>query len=126
MNAPRSDAFVFFGASGDLAFKKIFPALLAMTRRGELEIPVIGVARSGWTLEQFRARALDSIEHHGVVDRAAFDQLAAKLRYVDADYREPDTYTTIRAALGAARNPLYYLAIPPNMFAPFPAPFVWQ
>ena len=116
MNAPRSDAFVFFGASGDLAYKKIFPALLAMTRRGELEMPVIGVARSGWTLEQFRARALASIKQHGVVDRAAFDQLAAKLRYVDADYREPDTYTTIRAALGAARNPLYYLAIPPNMF----------
>lgn len=116
MNATRSDAFVFFGASGDLAYKKIFPALLAMTKRRELEMPVIGVARSGWTLEQFRARALESIEHHGVVDRAAFDQLAAKLRYVDADYREPDTYTTIRTALGAARNPLYYLAIPPNMF----------
>jgi glucose-6-phosphate 1-dehydrogenase len=113
---PHSDAFVFLGASGDLAYKKIFPALLAMTKRGELDMPVIGVARSGWTLEQFRARALDSLEHKGDVDRAAFEKFAARLAYVDGDYREATTYTAIRAGLGGAASPLFYLAIPPNMF----------
>ena len=116
MTPARSDAFVFLGASGDLAHKKIFPALLAMTKRGELDMPVIGVARSGWTLEQFRARAQDSIEHHGTVDRAAFAKFIARLAYVDGDYREPATYTAIRTALGSAKNPLFYLAIPPAMF----------
>jgi glucose-6-phosphate 1-dehydrogenase len=118
MTSNRSDAFVFFGASGDLAYKKIFPALLALTKRGELEMPVIGVARSGWTAEQLRARALASIEAHGTVDDAAFAKLAARLMSVDGDYREPATYTAIRAALGNASSPLYYLAIPPAMFAP--------
>jgi glucose-6-phosphate 1-dehydrogenase len=116
VNALHSDAFVFFGASGDLAYKKIFPALLAMTKRGQLEMPVIGVARSGWTLEQFRARARDSIEHHGAFDHDAFEKFAARLGYVDGDYREPATYTAIRTALGKAASPLFYLAIPPNMF----------
>ena len=116
MSAPRSDAFVFFGASGDLAFKKIFPALLAMTKRGELAMPVIGVARSGWNLEQFRARALESIEHHGSMDQDAFERFSARLSYVDGDYREAATFAAIRAALGNAANPLFYLAIPPNMF----------
>jgi glucose-6-phosphate 1-dehydrogenase len=116
VSGPRSDAFVFLGASGDLAYKKIFPALLAMTKRGELDVPVIGVARSGWTLEQFRARALESIEHHGPVDREAFAKFVSHLAYVDGDYREPATYTAIRAALGAAARPLFYLAIPPAMF----------
>jgi glucose-6-phosphate 1-dehydrogenase len=116
VNARRSDAFVFFGASGDLAYKKIFPALLAMTKRGQLEMPVIGMARSGWTLEQFRARARDSVEHHGTFDRDAFEKFVARLAYVDGDYREPATYTAIRTALGTATSPLFYLAIPPNMF----------
>ena len=116
MSAQRSDAFVFFGASGDLAYKKIFPALLAMTKRGQLEMPVIGVARSGWTLEQFRARARESIEHHATFDGDAFEKFSAKLAYVDGDYREPATYTAIRTALGQAASPLFYLAIPPNMF----------
>ncbi|HVT40075.1 MAG TPA: glucose-6-phosphate dehydrogenase [Gemmatimonadaceae bacterium] len=116
MNAQRSDAFVFFGASGDLAYKKIFPALLAMTGRGQLEMPIIGVARSGWTLEQFRARARESIEHHGPFDHEAFEKFAVRLAYVDGDYREPTTFTAIRTALGQAASPLFYLAIPPNMF----------
>jgi glucose-6-phosphate 1-dehydrogenase len=116
VTAPRSDAFVFFGSSGDLAFKKIFPALMALTKRGELDMPVIGVARSGWTLEQFRARARSSVEAHGPVDEPTFAKLSARLAYVDSDYREAATYTLIRSALGAAANPLFYLAIPPAVF----------
>jgi glucose-6-phosphate 1-dehydrogenase len=114
--AERSDALVFFGASGDLAHKKIYPALQALARRGQLEVPVIGVARSGWTLEQLRARALDSIEKHGVLDRAAFDKLAQRLRYVDGDYAKDATYAAIREQLGGARRPAHYLAIPPSVF----------
>jgi len=113
---PESDALVFFGAAGDLAYKKIFPALLALTRRGQLEMPVIGVARSGWNVDQLRAHAQESVEHHGDVDRAALAKLLARLDSVDGDYRKPSTYTAIRAALGSARQPLYYLAIPPDMF----------
>lgn len=116
MIPPRSDAFVFFGATGDLAYKKIFPALLAMTKRGMLEMPVIGVAKSGWTVEQLRARALDSVEHHGAVDREAFAKLAARLQYIDGDYRKPDIYTAIRAAIADCTSPLFYLAIPPAVF----------
>ena len=116
MSVPRSDAFVFFGASGDLAYKKIFPALMAMTKRGELEMPVIGIARSGWTVDQFRARARDSVQHHGPIDEAVFERLSSRIAYVDGDYREAATYATIRAVLSTAANPLYYLAIPPNMF----------
>src|ERR1700679_4252572 len=99
MTPPRSDALVFFGATGDLAHKKIFPALQAMARRGDLEVPVIGVAKAGWTLEQLRARARDSIERHGDVDEAAFAKLIARLRYIDADYEAPATYTALREAL---------------------------
>ncbi|MEO8634665.1 MAG: glucose-6-phosphate dehydrogenase [Gemmatimonadales bacterium] len=116
MTPLRSGAFVFFGASGDLAYKKIFPALLALTRSGQLEMPVIGVARSGWNAEQLRARAKESVEHHGDVDREAFARLSARLVSVDGDYREPATYAAIRGALGDAVRPLYYLAIPPDMF----------
>ena len=114
--APRSDALVFFGATGDLAYKKIFPALQAMARRGELEVPVIGVAKSGWTLEQFRARARASIEEHGHFDPKAFATLSQRLAYVDGDYRDPSTYAAIEQALGGAERPLHYLAIPPSMF----------
>src|ERR1043166_10201146 len=90
MNAPRCDALVFFGATGDLAYKKIFPALHSMARRGHLDVPVIGVAKSGWTLEQLRARARDSVEQHGGgVDEAAFERLVQRLRYVDRGYRGP-------------------------------------
>ena len=89
MNNLHSDAFVFFGATGDLAYKKIFPSLHAMVKRGNLNVPVIGVAKAGWTLDQLRARAADSVEKHGGVDRAAFEKLSGLLRYVDGDYQRP-------------------------------------
>ena len=116
MNPHRSDALVFFGATGDLAFKQIFPALYAMTVRDQLLMPVIGVARSAWTLERFRAHARRSVEQGGTVDEAAFAKLAARLQYVEGDYNGPDTYVALRAALGDTQRPLHYLAIPPAMF----------
>ena len=113
----RSDALVFFGATGDLAYKKIFPALQAMARRGHLDFPVVGVAKAGWTLAQLVERARASLtEHGGGVDEAAFATLAARLGYVDGDYADADTFVRLRAALGAARRPTHYLAIPPSMF----------
>ncbi len=116
MNSGRSDALVFFGATGDLVFKKIFPALYTMARRGQLEMPVLGVARSEWSLEEFRAHARRSVAAAGPVDEAVFARLADALRYVRGDYNDPATYVALRAALGAAERPLYYLAIPPAMF----------
>jgi glucose-6-phosphate 1-dehydrogenase len=116
MSTTKSDAFVFFGAMGDLAYKKIFPALQAMAKRGHLDVPVIGVARSGWTLEQFCARARDSVEKHGGLDSRAFEILSGLLRYVDGDYRDPATFQGIRQSLGRAQHPAFYLAIPPTMF----------
>jgi glucose-6-phosphate 1-dehydrogenase len=113
----RSDALVLFGVTGDLASKKIFPALHAMARRGRLDVPVIGVARSGWTVEQLRARARESVERHGAFDPAAFAVLESLLQYVDGDYREPTTYQRLRGVLAGSRAPLFYLAIPPGMFA---------
>jgi glucose-6-phosphate 1-dehydrogenase len=113
----RSDALVFFGASGDLAYKKIFPALQAMARRGRLDFPVVGVARSGWTRDQFVERARASVaEHGGGVDPEAFPKLADSLRYVDGDYNESSTFTKLRHELGDAQHPAHYLAIPPSMF----------
>jgi glucose-6-phosphate 1-dehydrogenase len=117
MAAPRSDALVFFGATGDLAYKQIFPALQAMIRHGHLDTPIIGVAKSGWTLDQLKARARDSLEQHGGVDAAAFAKLCARLRYIDSDYGDAVTYQRLRQALGDAAQPLHYLAIPPSMFA---------
>jgi glucose-6-phosphate 1-dehydrogenase len=111
-----SDALVFFGATGDLAYKKIFPSLQAMVKRGNLNVPVIGVANSGWNLDQFRERVRDSLEHHGGVDDVAFDKLRRLLRYVDGDYKEPTTYQLIRRELGSAQRPAHYLAIPPVLF----------
>jgi len=116
MTESYSDALVFFGATGDLAYKKIFPSLQAMIKRGHLNVPVIGVARSGWTLEQFRARARDSLEKHGGLDAAAFDKLSGLLRYVDGDYADPVTFRAIRKELGSAQRPAHYLAIPPALF----------
>jgi glucose-6-phosphate 1-dehydrogenase len=113
----QSDALVFFGATGDLAHKMIFPALQAMARSGRLEVPVIGVAREQWNLDQLRARARDGIEKHGRgVDRAAFEKLSSLLRYVGGDYREAATFDRLRQALGRAERPLHYLAIPPSLF----------
>ena len=116
MSPPRSDALVFFGASGDLVYKKIFPALHAMARRGRLDVPVIGVARSEWTLEQFRARARESVAQHGGLDEAAFAKLRERLRYVRGEYGDPATFAALRKELGGAACPLHYLAIPPSLF----------
>src|SRR5438477_8570853 len=116
MNENRSDALVFFGATGDLAYKKIFPSLQAMVKRGHLNVPVVGVAKSGWTTDQLRARARDSLEKHGGVDPAAFDKLCGLLRYVDGDYQESATFLAIRKELGSAQRPAHYLAIPPVLF----------
>jgi glucose-6-phosphate 1-dehydrogenase len=117
MSAPSSDALVFFGATGDLAYKKIFPSLQAMIRRGQLDMPVIGVAKSGWNLEQLKARAKDSLEKHGGLDPAAYAKLCSLLGYIDGDYHEGTTFEKLRKALGAAQRPLHYLAIPPDVFA---------
>jgi glucose-6-phosphate 1-dehydrogenase len=112
-----SDALVLFGATGDLAFKKIFPALQEMVKRGALAVPVIGVAKSSWSLPQFQARARDSLEQHGGVDPVAFPRLLSLLRYVDGDYSDAATFRALCAALGMARHPAHYLAIPPALFA---------
>jgi glucose-6-phosphate 1-dehydrogenase len=116
MSVPHSDAFVFFGATGDLAYKKIFPSLQALIKRGNLNVPVIGVAKAGWSLEQLRARARDSVEQHGGVDRPAWEKLSGLLRYVDGDYQDPTTFQAIRKELGSAERPAHYLAIPPALF----------
>jgi len=117
-NAPRSDALAFFGATGDLAHKKIFPALHAMARLGHLGFPVIGVAKSGWNLDQLRARARESIEKHGGgVNDEAFKRLIEHLRYIDGDYQDPATYTALLKAMDGAKYPAHYLAIPPSLFA---------
>jgi len=116
MSDSHSDALVFFGATGDLAYKKIFPALQAMLKRGHLDVPVIGVAKAGWNLDQFRARAHDSLEKHGGIDAAAFEGLNGLLRYVDGDYKDPATFQAIRKELKGAQRPAHYLAIPPLLF----------
>jgi glucose-6-phosphate 1-dehydrogenase len=113
---PSSDAFVFFGATGDLAYKQIFPALHALVRRGGLDIPIIGVARSSWTLDALRDRVRSSVEARGAIDAAAFEKLASRLSYVSGDYQDERTYGAIRKALGSAKRPLFYLAIPPAAF----------
>ena len=111
------DAVVFFGATGDLAHKQIFPSLQQMIRRGNLNVPVIGVAKAGWTLDQLRARARDSITQHGGVDEAAFSKLMELLQYIDGDYQDPGTFKQLFQMLGKAQHPTHYLAIPPSMFA---------
>jgi glucose-6-phosphate 1-dehydrogenase len=116
VSAAQSDALVFFGATGDLAYKKIFPALQAMVKRGHLDVPVIGVAKAGWSLEQLKARAKDSVGKHGGIDPAAFARLSGQLRYVDGDYNDPATFAAIRKELGGAKRPAHYLAIPPVLF----------
>jgi glucose-6-phosphate 1-dehydrogenase len=115
-NRPRSDALVFFGATGDLAYKKIFPALQSLIARKKLEGPIVGVAKSGWTRDQLLERARSSIAEHGCQDPAAFAQLEQTLSYVDGDYREDQTFAQIDEILGPDRRPLHYLAIPPSMF----------
>src|SRR5215469_14380334 len=117
MSEPKSDALVFFGATGDLAYKKIFPALQAMVKRGTLNVPVIGVAKANWNLDQLKARARDSLEKHGGgADPQAFEKLAALLSYVDGDYADAATFRQLRQLLGSAQRPAHYLAIPPVLF----------
>jgi glucose-6-phosphate 1-dehydrogenase len=115
--ATKSDALVFFGATGDLAHKQIFPSLQQMIRRGNLNVPVIGVAKAGWTIDQLRERARDSVTQHGGVDEAAFSKLIELLQYIDGDYQDPATFTQLRQMLGKSQSPIHYLAIPPSMFA---------
>jgi glucose-6-phosphate 1-dehydrogenase len=117
MTEDPSDALVFFGATGDLAYKKIFPALQALVQRGQLNVPIIGVARAGWNLDRLRERARDSLVQHGSFNAAEFDKLAALFRYVDGDYEQPETFDALRRELGSAQRPLHYLAIAPSLFA---------
>jgi glucose-6-phosphate 1-dehydrogenase len=116
MTNSHSDALVFFGATGDLAYKKIFPALQAMVKRGNLKVPVVGVAKAGWNLDRLRARARESLEKHGGVDAVAFEKLSSLLRYVDGDYQDPATFQALRKELGDKHYPAHYLAIPPVLF----------
>jgi glucose-6-phosphate 1-dehydrogenase len=113
----ESDAFVFFGAIGDLAYRQIFPALQALIQRHHFEMPIIGVAKSTMNLDALRTRAHESLEQHGGVDARAFADLSRQLQYVNGDYHDPDTFRRLRQALGRASRPLYYLAIPPDLFA---------
>ncbi|MGH2539823.1 MAG: glucose-6-phosphate dehydrogenase [Actinomycetota bacterium] len=115
-DAPRADALVVFGITGDLAREKIIPALQAMVRRGNLEAPIVGVARSGWDLEKFQAHVRAALEDDGSFDEASFSRLASRLRYVDGDYTDPDTFDRLKAALDGHERPLHYLAIPPSLF----------
>ncbi len=116
MAKPVSDALVFFGATGDLAYKKIFPSLQALVKTGRLNVPVIGVAKAGWNLDQLKARAKDSIEKHASLDPEAFPKLMELMRYVDGDYHDSNTWIELRKQLGGSQRPAYYLAIPPSLF----------
>src|SRR3954451_21615418 len=116
MTLPIADALVFFGATGDLAYKKIYPALHEMIKRGTLDMPIIGVANAGWDTERLRARIRDSLEQHGSVDAATFSKLSNIVHYVDGDYNNAATFQALRKQLGSARRPAHYLAIPPVLF----------
>src|SRR5450432_1865636 len=116
MSAVHSDAFVFFGATGDLAYKKVFPSLQSMLKRGHLNVPVIGVAKAGWNLDQLKTRAKDSLEKHGGLEPEVWEKLSGLLRYVDGDYKDLATFQNLRKALGNAEHPAHYLAIPPVLF----------
>jgi glucose-6-phosphate 1-dehydrogenase len=117
MTSVESDAFVFFGATGDLAFKQIFPALNALVNRDGVSIPIVGMARAGGDLAKLRDRARASLEQAGKFDAGEFAKLSAQLRYVDGDYTDPETFRKLRKELGSAARPIHYLAIPPSMFA---------
>ncbi|MCM0084150.1 glucose-6-phosphate dehydrogenase [Geomonas sp. Red32] len=117
MTLTASDAFVFFGSTGDLAYKQIFPALQGLVVRGHFDVPLICVARSGWNVERLKERIRDSLVHRGGVNEEAYQKMVARLSYVDGDYGDPATYQKLCTALGESVRPLYYLAIPPSMFA---------
>ena len=116
MEQTVSDALVFFGATGDLAYKQIFPSLQRLAKRGKLKGPVVGVAKAGWKLDDLKNRCRDSVTKHGGVDPEGLDHLLNCLRYVDGDYNDPATFTQVRQELGDAKHPLHYLAIPPSLF----------
>src|SRR4051795_12847580 len=117
MAQTSSDALVVFGVTGDLAFKQIFPALQAMIRHRHLSVPILGVARSNYNLEQLRTRARESLEQHGSLDSASFQKLCGLLRFVGGDYEDPATYERLKEAMAGCQRPLHYLAIPPSLFA---------
>ena len=117
MSAPHSNALVFFGITGDLAYKQVIPALQALLRDGRLDVPIIGVAKAGWDLEQLKAHVRASLEAQGMVDDATLLRLYARLQYIDGDYSNPETFERLRVALGTAAYPLHYLAVPPSLFA---------
>jgi glucose-6-phosphate 1-dehydrogenase len=117
VNGPLSDAFVFFGATGDLASKQIFPALQELTVRGHFQVPFVCVARSGWNLERLKERIRESLENHGGLNEEAYADICSRLQYVDGDYGDPATYQKLCSALSSSTRPLFYLAIPPSMFA---------
>src|SRR4029077_5029999 len=117
MSNLSSDAIVFFGASGDLAYKQIFPSLLRLVRDEGICVPIIGVAKSGWNLQKFKERAKDSLEKHGGVDADSLQTLMNLLRSVDGEYRDGETFVQLRKELGDAQRPLHYLAVPPSLFA---------
>ena len=117
MSDNQCDTLVFFGATGDLAYKKIFPSLQAMIKRGTLNVPIIGMAKSGWNLERLQERARASLERHGGIDTAAFATLRELLRYIDGGYEDLETFKQLRKVLGSAERPVHYLAIPPTLFA---------
>ena len=116
MKPARSDALVFFGSTGDLAYKQIFPALEALVRHGRLQMPIVAVGRKDLPLDELRARARESIRKNGSLDDAAFAKLAAQMEYVKVDYDDPATFARIREALGGAKHPLHYVALPPDVF----------
>src|SRR6185503_3919012 len=107
---------VFFGATGDLAYKQIFPSLLGLVRDEGLNVPIIGVAKAGWNLDQLKARAADSLQHHGGANPEVLQRLMGLLRYVDGDYNDAATFAELRKQLGTAQRPLHYLAVPPSLF----------
>jgi len=111
-----SDSFVFFGATGDLAYKQIFPALQQMILLDNFNVPIIGVAKSGWTIEQLRARVRDSLIQNGGIDEKAYLKLLQLLQYIDGDYQDPKAFEKLNKTLAEARRPLHYLAIPPDLF----------
>lgn len=112
----QSDAFVFFGATCDLAHKQIFPSLQGLIRDEGFNLPIVGVAKAGWNLDQLKARAKDSLEKHGGLDQDAFNKLTGLLRYVDGDYNDPNTFAQLRKELDSAKQPLHYFAVPPSLF----------
>ena len=116
MSGVPSDALVIFGVTGDLAYKQIFSSLLGLVRDEGLNVPIVGVAKSGWGLDQLKDHAKKSLAQHSPVDAQAQDRLLSLLHYVDGDYADPSTFSRLYAELGNATHPLNYLAVPPAMF----------